>query len=430
MDQEVKILADGFEFLEIDSLVEYGKNSRHHPAVQIDQLVELIKKVGFTQPLLVDKENNILAGHGRLSAARRLNMKSVPVVRLGDITPAEFKALSISDNKIAMNAGWHYEFLAEEMKELEELDFDLDLIGFSESDIETLTKELDEEIENSLIEESLGEDFIPDEFNTEDLEGKITDLGKTDPDEVPEVPPEPKTMPGDIYKLGEHRLMCGDSTNISDIEALMDGKKADMVFTDPPYGVSYQSNVRKKSARFDVLKNDDKIISDWLPLANTYSVGFCFIWTTWKVIEEWLSVTKDFAPMTNMVVWDKGGGGIGDLKKTYVTDHEIALVFNRGSELTGKRIGSVWSIGKDRGVDYIHPTQKPVELAEQAIKTTTNRGDLVLDFFGGSGSTLIACESTGRKARLMELDPKYCDVIVKRWEEFTGKTAELVEAEK
>ena len=205
----------------------------------------------------------------------------------------------------------------------------------------------------------------------------------------------------------------------------MDGQKADMVFTDPPYGMSYQSNSRTKSAKFAVIKNDDKIITDWLPLATAFSSGFCFVWTTWKVLDQWLAVTKDFAPLTNMVVWDKGGGGIGDLKKTYSTDHEIALVFNRGSDLTGKRIGSVWDIGKDRAAEYVHPTQKPVALAEQALDTTTTRGNVILDFFGGSGSTLIACERQNRQARLMELDPRYCDVIVKRWQQFTGKTATL-----
>ena len=266
-------------------------------------------------------------------------------------------------------------------------------------------------------------------FNQEDLNEllAVTELppeeGKTDPDDVPEPPADPITKPGDLWILGNHRLLCGDSTNIQHVERLMDGQKADMVFTDPPYGMSYQSNMRTKSARFAVIENDDKIITDWLPLATAFSTGFCFVWTTWKVLDQWLAVTKDFAPLTNMVVWDKGGGGIGDLKKTYSTDHEIALVFNRGAELTGKRIGSVWDIGKDRAAEYVHPTQKPVALAEQALDTTTMRGHIILDFFGGSGSTLIACERQHRHARLMELDPAYCDVIIQRWENFTGNTA-------
>jgi DNA modification methylase len=204
----------------------------------------------------------------------------------------------------------------------------------------------------------------------------------------------------------------------------MDGQKADMVFTDPPYGVSYQSNKRTKSAKFDVLKNDD-VILEVVPIIEACSTGWVFIWTTWKVIDKWLENTSGFGFPTNMVIWSKGGGGIGDLKKTFFTDYEMALVFNRGAELTGKRIGSVWKVGKDGATTYAHPTQKPVALAEEAIDKTTRSGAVVLDLFGGSGSTLIACEKTGRINRSMELDPKYCDVIVQRWQEFTGQTATL-----
>jgi DNA modification methylase len=267
-------------------------------------------------------------------------------------------------------------------------------------------------------------------FEQEDLDALLQEAeqlepveGNTDPDEVPEAPEDPITKPGDLWILGNHRLLCGDSTNIQHVERLMDGKKADMVFTDPPYGMSYQSNFREKTPQFSVIQNDDKVITDWLPLATAFSSGFCFVWTTWKVLDQWLAATKDFAPLTNMVVWHKPGGGLGDLKGTFLTDHEIALVFNRGAELTGKRIGSVWEITRDSANSYVHPTQKPVALAEQALDTTTKSGHIVLDFFGGSGSTLIACERQHRKARLMELDPAYCDVIVKRWEDFTGNTA-------
>jgi DNA modification methylase len=216
--------------------------------------------------------------------------------------------------------------------------------------------------------------------------------------------------------------MCGDSTSIDAADVLMDGKKADMVNTDPPYGVSYQSNMRTKSAKFDVLKNDD-VILEVVPVIEACSTGWVFIWTTWKVIDKWLENTSGFGFPTNMVIWSKGGGGIGDLKKTFSTDYEMALVFNRGAELCGKRVGSVWKVGKDGAAEYKHPTQKPVALAEEAIDKTTRRGALVLDLFGGSGSTLIACEKIGRHARLMELDPKYVDVIVRRWQEFTGKQA-------
>ena len=239
-------------------------------------------------------------------------------------------------------------------------------------------------------------------------------------DDVPESAPA-ITVKVDLYLLGEHRLLCGDSTMIDDVEKLMDGEKADMVFTDPPYGVSYQSNMRTKSQKFDVLKNDNEFISEWinhLPLINK---GFVFIWTTWKVLSEWIELTKPLGAMSNMIIWDKGGGGIGDLKKTFSTDYEIALVWHNENEIKGKRIGSVWDCGKDQASEYLHPTQKPVNLAETAILSVTQNLQIVTDLFLGSGSTLIACEKTNRQCYGMELDEKYCDVIVKRYIEFCIK---------
>ena len=227
---------------------------------------------------------------------------------------------------------------------------------------------------------------------------------------------------GRLKLRAKHRVMCGDSTSIDAVEKLMKGQKADMVNTDPPYGISYQSNRRTKSAKFEVLKNDD-VILDIAPVINACSEGWVFIWTTWKVIDKWLDNTKGLGFPTNMVIWSKGGGGIGDLKKTFITDYEMALVFNRGAGLTGKRIGSVWKVGKDGATEYKHTTQKPVALAEEAIDKTTLPGAVVLDLFGGSGSTLIACEKSARACRMMELDPKYCDVIMQRWQDFTGKQA-------
>lgn len=219
---------------------------------------------------------------------------------------------------------------------------------------------------------------------------------------------------GSVYQLGRHRLMCGDSTDFGAVSDLMNGVKADMVFTDPPYGVSYQSN-RTESEKFDVIQNDDKLITGWIEPVLAMSNGFIFMWTSWKVLDKWLDITKEIGKLTNMIIWDKGGGGIGDLEGTYASDYEVALVFNRGAKLTGQRLGSVWSIGKDAASIYEHPTQKPVELAATAIKSVTNSGNTVLDVFGGSGSTLIACEQTGRISYTMELDPKYCDVIRKRY---------------
>ena len=390
--------ATKIEWQSVDKLIPYAKNARTHSDEQVAQIAGSIKEFGFNNPVLVDKDNSVIAGHGRLMAARKLGMDKVPVVQLGHMTEAQRKAYVLADNRIALNSGWDTGMLSLELQDLKD-DIDLSLLGFDPDELDALLNPIEE---------------------TE---------GLTDEDAVPDVPDESKTKLGDIYILGNHRLMCGDSTSIDAVEALMDGQKADMVFTDPPYGVSYQSNKRVKSEKFDVLMNDD-VILDIVPIIEIFSKGWVFIWTTWKVVDKWLENTKGLGFPSNMVVWFKGGGGIGDLNKTFFTDYEMALVWHRGAELCGKRIGSVWKVGKDGASDYVHPTQKPVALAEEALDKTTKPNQIVMDLFGGSGSTLIAAEKLGRKARMMELDPKYCDVIVQRWEEFTGKKAVLSELEK
>lgn len=374
----------------ISDLIPYSRNSRTHSDAQVAQIAASIKEFGFTNPILLDGDNGIIAGHGRVLAARKLGLEQVPCIELAHLTDAQKRAYILADNQLAANAGWDMEMLKIELSDLDAIDFDLSLIGF---DADFLAGMLEE---------------IPE--------------GLTDPDECPEPPEDPVCKLGDIWTLGKHRLMCGDSTSLDAVEKLMDGRLADMVFTDPPYGMSYQSNSRTKSAKFDVIKNDD-VILDVVPVLEACSKGWIFIWTTWKVIGRWLENTRGLGAPTNMVIWSKGGGGIGDLKKTFSTDYEMALVFNRGAELCGKRIGSVWNVGKDRAIDYVHPTQKPVALAEEAIDKTTRLGALVIDLFGGSGTTMIACEKNGRAARLMELDPKYCDVIINRWQNYTGKQA-------
>ena len=390
----------------INDLKADHKNARKRTNQSAELIQESIKRYGAARSIVIDEENRILAGNGTIEGAKAAGIKNVRIietagdeiiaVRRTDLTEHEKVGLALADNRTSDLSDWDAEMLHQLSQEQDISPW------FDEEDLAEIIGEVEK---------------LPSEEHT-------------DPDDVPEVDDAAViTKPGDLWILGDHRLLCGDSTNIQHVERLMDGKKADMVFTDPPYGMSYQSNQRTKSAKFAVLENDDKIISEWLPLAAAFSSGFCFIWTTWKVLDQWLAVTQNFASMTNMVVWDKGGGGIGDLKKTYFTDYEIALVFNRGAELTGKRIGSVWDIDKDRATDYVHPTQKPVALAEQALETTTKRGHIILDFFGGSGSTLIACERQHRHARLMELDPAYCDVIVKRWSDFTGREAILAPQE-
>jgi len=378
----------------VTELIPYVNNSRTHSDEQVAQIAASIKEFGWTNPILVDGSNGIIAGHGRLLAARKLGFKEVPTIELADLTDTQRKAYIIADNRLALNAGWDNEMLTIELNDLLADGFALEMLGFD-------PKELNALLEPEVIQ------------------------GLTDEDAVPDVPEEPKTKLGDIYQLGNHRLMCGDSTSIDAVETLMDGQKANMVFTDPPYGVEYQSNRRTKSAKFNVLANDDKFL-DIAPIIEVFSSGWMFVWTSWKVQNTWIDQFESFGYPNNIVIWHKPGGGIGDLKKTFISDYEVALVWNRGAELQGKRIGSVWKINKDSSIKYVHPTQKPVALAEEALDKTTQSKEIVLDLFGGSGSTLIACEKQNRHARLMELDPKYCDVIVKRWEDFTGKTAVLL----
>ena len=375
----------------IEGLIPYARNSRTHSDEQVAQISASIREFGWTNPVLVDGDNGIIAGHGRVLAARKLGMAEVPCIELAHLSEAQKKAYIIADNKLALNAGWDNDLLALEFAELQEIGFDLDLTGFDADELESI---------------------MPVEVSE----------GLTDEDAVPEAPAEPVTKLGDVWVLGKHRVMCGDSTSIESVEALLEGRKGQMVHTDPPYGVEYQSNMRTKSAKFDMLKNDDAFL-DIAPVIAACSEGWVFVWTSWKVLTKWLDQFESFGYPSNQVIWYKPGGGIGDLKRTFASDYETALVWHRGAELTGKRIGSVWKVGKDGATEYLHPTQKPVALAEEALDKTTKAGWLILDLFGGSGSTLIACEKTGRHARLMELDPKYVDVIVRRWQEFTGKQA-------
>lgn len=384
----MKIYCKFDELIDPKQLKNHPQNRNKHGQDQIDRLAELYKYHGIRHPIIVSEQSGfIVAGHGRKLAAIRAGIKEMPVVFQSFYDIASEYAFLQADNAIASWAELDIENIKLDIGDFPNLD--LNMLGIRDFQVEEL------------------KEFL------------------TDPDEVPEHV-ESKTKLGDIYKLGDHRLMCGDSTSIDTVERLMDGEKADMVFTDPPYGISYQSNKRTKSDKFGIIDNDQTFLSEWVNILPIVSSGWVFVWTTWKVIKKWIEITEPIGSLTNLIVWDKGGGGIGDLSKTFSTDHELALVFNRGAEITGKRLGSVWSIEKDKAIDYKHPTQKPVELGAMAIANCTNDKDMVLDLFGGSGSTLIACEKTNRKCFMMELDPHYCDVIVARWEKFTGNKAELI----
>ena len=372
----------------LERLIGYARNPRKNDHA-VDRVAAAIKEFGFRVPIVAKSDGLVVDGHLRLKAARKLGLAEVPVVLADDLTDAQVKAFRISVNRMAELAEWDSELLALELGELGELGFDLDLTGFSEDEANALTPEV-----------------LPE--------------GKTDPDEVPEVPPTPRSVLGDVWLLGKHRVMCGDSTSIDAVEALMAGDKADMVFTDPPYGVEFRSNMSK---RFDVLQNDDKILDIapvvWGAMADNTAA---FVWTSHHVYPVWRAQFEQFYKQT--IVWHKGGGGMGDLEGQYALDYELALFCAKGSpKFRGSRGMAVWQVSKDAAASYVHPTQKPVALAERAIADFSDKRSIVLDLFGGSGTTLIACEKTGRIARLMELDPRYVDVIVKRWQEFTGKQA-------
>jgi DNA modification methylase len=366
------------------------KNWRTHPKAQADALKGVLAEIGIADAVLARELNDgslmLLDGHLRVET---MGDQMLPVLVL-DVDEAEGdKVLATLDPLAAMA-------VADATK--------LDAIL---REVDTGSPELQEMLAA----------LADDAGLYQDGDKEIVE------DEIREPPVNPITKPGDLWTLGDHRLLCGDSTKPEDVERLMAGAKAGMVHTDPPYGMSYQSNMRTKSAKFAVLENDDRVLTEWIEPAIQNSEGWVFIWTTWKVLEQWFPVVKPFGKLSNLVVWSKGGGGIGDLKKTFSTDHEIAFVFNRGAELCGKRIGSVWSFGKDAAGDYAHPTQKPVALAAEAIDKTTIKACTVYDPFLGSGTTLIAAEQLGRKCYGMEISPAYCDVIVNRWETLTGKKA-------
>ena len=378
------------ERLKISSLKLDPNNARTHDNANLEAIAGSLTQFGQRKPIVISQDNTVVAGNGTITAAKSLGWEEIEAVRVpADWDADRIKAFALADNRTAELAAWDQQVMASQLLELQEAGFDIEEFGFT---LQAEPLDLD----------SIKEDVVPEQV-------------------------EARTKLGDLWKLGNHRLLCGDSTDIATVAKVMQGEKATLVFTDPPYGVEYQSNMRTKSQKFDVLKNDDKFL-DVTPVIAEHSTGWVFIWTSWKVQNVWIDMFKDFGYPTNIIVWHKPGGGIGDLKKTFSSDYEVALVWHRGAELTGKRIGSVWTINKDGSSAYMHPTQKPVALGAEAIDKTTHSGAVVLDLFGGSGSTLIACEQTNRYARLVELDPKYCDVIIQRWENLTGQKAELVNA--
>ena len=363
------------ETVSIDALIPYARNSRTHSDAQVAQIAASIKEFGFTNPVLIDEDGGIIAGHGRTLAARKLGLAEVPCLRLSYLSEAQKKAYVIADNKLALNAGWDDEMLKVELSELKDLDFDLSLIGFDADELANLLEP--EQVE-----------------------------GLTDEDEVPELPETPVTVEGDVWILGNHRLMCGDSTSIDAVEKLMAGVYPDLIHTDPPYGMNAvsKSSVLKANYGTDILGDDNpdvakdafNLIFGLYPEAKQIWWGANYYCSALPDSECWL-------------VWDKNNGQSDqtDCELAWANFRSVVRQFTQASEKKNR----------------VHPTQKPVSLMEWIIKRFNLSAKTIADYFGGSGSTLIAAEKNGIDAYIMEFDPKFCDVIIKRWQEFTGKTA-------
>lgn len=432
------------EFLPLDQIVPFDRNPRTHPAWQITQIAASIEEFGFVNPILLGTDGIIIAGHGRFEAARLIGLETVPVIRLGHLTSEQRRALVVADNKIAENAEWDVDLLRELVGELHAEHFDLDLLGFSDEELGDLM------------------DFAPDD--------DVAPPAPGDPDHVPEIEARYVTQAGDIWILGNHRLMCGDSTDMGAVSLLCQGDLVDACWTDPPYNVNYEGSAGK-------IQNDNmeagafrRFLIDAFSAAASNMRAGAPIYVA-HADTEGLSFRRAFADagfkLSGCLVWVKPSLVLG--RSDYQWRHEPILygwklgashawfggranttvIEHKGESLRVMPDGSIQiDLGGQvviiegekmsmRSVDSSiirhskpakngeHPTMKPVELICGMLENSTQTGSVVLDLFGGSGSTLIACEKLGRQARLMELDEKFCDVIIRRWQEFTGRHAIL-----
>jgi len=393
------------EHYNIESLIPYERNSRLHSDEQIERIAASIQEFGFTNPILVDGKHGIIAGHGRLAAAKKLGMEKVPVIQLAHLSDAQKQAYIIADNRLAELSEWNRELLAEELAELQSFDFDLSLIGFDDA--------------------SLAE-IMPAEKELQPL---------TDEDDVPEVDEQatPKTKLGDVWILGSHRVMCGDSTDEAMVDKLMNGVKAEMVFTDPPYGVNYEGghfhsgdvNIKRKREKL-ASDHDASIYSKVIPIICKFADGPCYTWYADSKATPLYQAIDEYGEFHAMIVWHKINATYAALNAQYKQRHEPCAYW-KPKKSTLRWCGAsteatIWEEKRDPQNIY-HPTQKPICLAERAINN--HEAKTVLDLFLGSGSTLIACDKTGRKCYGMELSPQYIEVIIRRWQEYTGKEAHL-----
>jgi DNA modification methylase len=399
-------MAYNIEEIPVEDLSVYVNNSRTHSTEQVKQISNSIKEFGFTNPLLIDKNKEIIAGHGRLMAAKQLGLDKVPCIELSNLSEKQKKAYVIADNQLALNAGWNESILSMEIGDLSDNDFDISLLGFNDLDLNK---------------------YLLKEFE-----------GLTDEDETPEPPEEPITKLGNIWKLGKHKLICGDSTAEDTFKNLFNDNKADLIFTDPPYNVDYSGRGENDLGKIkndnmsendfiDFLYKNFNLMSDYLKPLGCIYVCHSDSHSKPKIAFE-INFDK-FFKKSSTIIWDKGNAGMG--WQDYRSQHEPILYGwkegqGKHSFYGDRKNTSIWNVKRDNVAGYKHPTQKPVALSQKAVLNNSKEDDIIFDSFLGSGSTLIACEKTNRKCYGIELDPKYCDVIMKRWENFTGKKAKLI----
>ena len=385
-----------------DSLIPYARNAKQHSDAQVAQIAASIREFGWGAPILVDGQNNVIAGHGRLLAARKLGLAEVPVVPMDHLTDTQRRALILADNKIGENASWEDELLGIELAELKEAGFDLGLTGFSPEEWEAL------------------------------IAGDNATDGLTDDDAVPEVTETPISKTGEVWLLGEHKLLCGDATKTEDYQMLLGDELVDMTFTDPPYNVNYANTAKDKMRGTNRPILNDNLgdgFGAFLVAACqnilTVTKGAVYIAMSSSELDTLQSAFRTAGgKWSTFIIWAKNTFTLG--RADYQRQYEPILYgWRDGTDhfwCGARDQGDVWNIKKPQKND-LHPTMKPVELVERAVRNSSKTQDIVLDPFGGSGTTLIACEKTGRRARLIELDPQYVDVIVRRWQDYTGQAA-------
>jgi len=389
----------------VERLLPYARNARTHSDEQVAQIAASIAEFGWTNPILAGGDGVVIAGHARLLAARKLGITEVPVIILDHLSESQRRALVIADNRLALNAGWDEEMLRVELDALREDDFNLDLLGFGDDELEALLSEPDSEV-----------------------------TGNTDDDAVPEPPETAVTVLGDVWLLGDHRLLCGDATNLEAVQKVLAGGLADMVFTDPPYNVNYGATMKDKlRGKKRKIANDnlgdgfEQFLRDVCANLLTVAKGAIYVCMSSSELHTLhRAFTESGGHWSTFVIWAKNTFTMG--RSDYPRQYEPILYgWKEGTDhfwCGARDQGDVWLVKKPVAND-LHPTMKPVELVERAVRNSSKSRDTVLDPFGGSGSTLIACEKAGRQARLIELEPKYCDVIVRRFQEFAGKPATL-----